>query len=48
MVWLCLAMKSRKAKITIIDIESKQVSGIYNANSKTGKFILVMNPVKAL
>jgi hypothetical protein len=36
-----------KAKITIIDIESKQVSGIYNANSKTGKFILVMNPVKS-
>ena len=36
-----------KAKITIIDTESKQVSGIYNANSKTGKFILVMNPVKS-
>ena len=35
-----------KAKITIIDIESKQVSGIYNASSKTGKFILVMNPLK--
>ncbi len=35
-----------KAKITIVDIESKQVSGIYNANSKTGKFILVMNPLK--
>ncbi|MES2566926.1 MAG: hypothetical protein V4565_08670 [Bacteroidota bacterium] len=37
----------RKAKITLIDIESKQVSGIFNANSKTGKFILVMNPLKA-
>jgi hypothetical protein len=36
-----------KAKITLIDIESKQVSGIFNANSKTGKFILVMNPLKA-
>jgi hypothetical protein len=36
----------RKAKITLIDIESKQVSGIYNANSKTGKFILVVNPLK--
>lgn len=36
-----------KAKITLIDIESKQVSGIYNASSKTGKFILVMNPLKA-
>lgn len=35
-----------KAKITLIDIESKQVSGIYNASSKTGKFLLVMNPVK--
>ncbi len=39
--------ESRKAKITLIDIESKQVSGIFNANSKTGKFILVMNPLKA-
>lgn len=36
-----------KAKITLIDIESKQISGIYNASSKTGKFILVMNPLKA-
>lgn len=39
--------EARKAKITLIDIESKQVSGIFNANSKTGKFILVMNPLKA-
>lgn len=36
-----------KAKITLIDIESKQVSGIFNASSKTGKFLLVMNPVKS-
>lgn len=36
-----------KAKITVIDIESKQVSGIYNASSKTGKFILVINPLKS-
>lgn len=36
-----------KAKITLIDIESKQISGIYNASSKTGKFLLVMNPVKS-
>ena len=36
-----------KAKITLIDIESKQISGIYNASSKTGKFILVMNPLKS-
>lgn len=35
-----------KAKITLIDIESKQVSGIFNASPKTGKFLLVMNPVK--
>ena len=37
----------QKAKITLIDIESKQVSGIFNASAKTGKFLLVMNPVKA-
>jgi hypothetical protein len=37
----------RKAKITLIDIESKQVSGIFNASAKTGKFLLVMNPLKA-
>ncbi len=36
-----------KAKITLIDIESKQISGIFNANNKTGKFILVMNPLKS-
>lgn len=36
-----------KAKITVIDIDSKQVSGIYNASLKTGKFILVMNPLKS-
>jgi hypothetical protein len=39
--------EANKAKITLIDIESKQVSGIYNANSKTGKFILVLNPLKS-
>jgi hypothetical protein len=39
--------EAKKAKITLIDIESKQVSGIFNANSRTGKFILVMNPLKA-
>lgn len=39
--------QASKAKITLIDIESKQVSGIYNASSKTGKFLLVMNPVKS-
>lgn len=39
--------EAQKAKITLIDIDSKQVSGIFNANSKTGKFLLVMNPLKA-
>ncbi len=38
--------ETNKAKITLIDVESKQVSGVYNANTKTGKFILVMNPLK--
>ncbi len=37
----------QKAKITLIDIESKQICGIFNASPKTGKFLLVMNPVKA-
>lgn len=36
----------QKAKITLIDIESKQVSGIFNASAKTGKFLLVVNPLK--
>ena len=36
-----------KAKITLIDAESNELSGIFNANSKTGKFILVLNPLKA-
>jgi len=36
-----------KAKITLIDIESRQVSGIFNASPNTGKFMLVMNPLKA-
>lgn len=36
-----------KAKITLIDIESKQVTGIYNASAKTGAFLLVMNPLKS-
>lgn len=36
-----------KAKITLIDVESKQVSGIFNASPNTGKFLLVMNPLKS-
>lgn len=39
--------EASKARITLIDIESKQVSGIFNASAKTGKFILTMNPLKA-
>lgn len=35
-----------KAKITLLDNENKQISGVFNSNSKTGKFILVMNPLK--
>ncbi len=36
-----------RAKITLIDTENKQISGIFNANSKNGTFILVMNPLKS-
>jgi hypothetical protein len=36
-----------KAKITLLDNETNKVSGIYNSNPKTGKFILVMNPLKS-
>ena len=35
------------AKITLMDGETKQVAGIFNSNSKTGKFVLVMNPLKS-
>lgn len=36
----------QKAKITVIDIDNKQISGIYNASAKTGKFLMVLNPLK--
>lgn len=36
-----------KAKITLLDNENKKVAGIYNSNSRTGKFILLMNPLKS-
>jgi Tol biopolymer transport system component len=36
-----------KAKITLLDNDSKQISGVFNSNARTGKFILVMNPVKS-
>lgn len=36
-----------KAKITLLDNENKKIAGIYHSNSKTGKFILLMNPLKS-
>lgn len=35
-----------KAKITLMDSETKQVAGIFNSNAKTGKFVLALNPLK--
>ncbi len=34
-----------KASITVIDENTREIQGIYNSNSKTGKFILVLNPL---
>ncbi|MCE3226461.1 MAG: ompA [Bacteroidetes bacterium] len=36
-----------KIKITLLDNEGNQVNGTYYSNPKTGRFILVMNPVKS-
>ena len=36
-----------KVKITLLDNEGNLVNGTYNSNPKTGKFILVMNPLKS-
>jgi hypothetical protein len=36
-----------KVKITLLDNEGKAINGTYNSNPKTGKFILVMNPLKS-
>jgi hypothetical protein len=36
-----------KVKITLLDNEGNSVNGTYNSNPKTGKFILVMNPLKS-
>jgi tetratricopeptide (TPR) repeat protein len=36
-----------KVKITLLDNEGNAVNGTYNSNPKTGKFILVMNPLKS-
>jgi len=35
-----------KGKITLLDNESNKVAGIFNSNPKTGKFIIVVNPLK--
>ena len=34
-----------KAKITVLDENSREVQGIYSSNEATGKFILVVNPL---
>lgn len=36
-----------KAKITLLENENKKIAGIYHSNTKTGKFILLMNPLKS-
>jgi tetratricopeptide (TPR) repeat protein len=36
-----------KVKITLLDNEGNTVNGTYFSNPKTGKFILVMNPLKS-
>lgn len=36
-----------KVKITLLDNEGNRVNGTYFSNPKTGKFILVMNPLKS-
>ena len=36
-----------KVKITLLDNEGNVVNGTYNSNPKTGKFILVVNPLKS-
>ena len=44
---LVLQGKSQRpmaAKITLTDIETNKVAGIYNSNSNTGYFIMVLNP----
>lgn len=45
--WLIKGDKMGKAKITLLDNETNKVSGIYLSNPTTGKFILVMNPLKS-
>ena len=33
-----------KVKITIIDLYTRKIQGIYNSNSQNGKFLLVLQP----
>jgi hypothetical protein len=33
-----------KAKITILDEDDKSIQGVYNTNSRTGKFIIIVHP----
>ena len=42
-----LENKPDRIKITLLDNESNSVSGIFNSNPTTGKFILIMNPLKS-
>jgi len=35
-----------RAKITLLDNETKQVAGIFNSSARTGKFVLALNPLK--
>lgn len=37
--------KAIKAKITVLDEDSREVQGIYSSNSNTGKYILVLSPL---
>ncbi len=36
-----------KVKVSLVDLESNEIIGDYFSNSTTGKFILVLNPLKA-
>jgi hypothetical protein len=35
------------AKVTLLDNDNKKITGIFNSSPKTGKFVLVMNPLKS-
>jgi len=38
--------QAAKTRISLIDVETNQLAGTYTVNDKTGKFILIMNPLK--